>query len=192
MTKIDNKVMLEMIEAGKTQTEVAKYFGVSCAAVCKKLKRFTPLPESLEKLTDKERKFAIAISEGKTKTQAALASYECGSMESAKTLGKRMAVKPDIQTAVAEIMQNEGLTRTDRVRKLKEHVYNRDPNVSLKALDQSWKLDGAYVERHEVNVGINNMAEYLDAEASEAELDKKLAHLEADMGDVVVGEIEEN
>ena len=63
---------------------------------------------------------------------------------------------------------------------------------SLKALDQSWKLDGAYVERHEVNVGINNMAEYLDAEASVAELDKELARLEADMSDAVEGVIEEN
>ncbi|MBW2634626.1 MAG: hypothetical protein JRE14_10990 [Deltaproteobacteria bacterium] len=177
-----------MIEAGKTQTEVAKHFGVSCAAVCKKLKRFAPLPESLERLTDKERKFAIARAEGKTKTQAALASYECGSMESAKTLGKRLAVKPDIQTAVAEIMQTEGLTRTARVKKLKEHVYNRDPNVSLKALDQSWKLDDAYIERHEVNV-INNMTEYLDAEDEAADLSKKIARLEAELsGDVVEGE----
>jgi len=154
--------MLEMIEAGKTQTEVAKHFDVSPAAVCKKLKRFAPLPESLEKLTDNQKKFAIALAEGKTKTQAALASYECGNMESAKTLGKRMAVRSDIKKAVAEIMQTEGLTRTDRVRRLKDHVHNRDPNVSLKALDQSWKLDGAYINNHNVNVNDGvNIVEYL-------------------------------
>ncbi len=27
---------------------------------------------------------------------------------------------------------------------MRGHVYAKDPNVSLKALDQTWKLDGAY------------------------------------------------
>lgn len=153
MRKIDDAKMLKMHEQGIPQKDIAKHFGVSPAAVCKRLKRYQPLPQSLECLTDKEQKFAVAIAEGKTKTQAALASYECGNMESAKSMGKQLMAKPDIQTAVAEIMQNEGLTRTYRVRKLKQHVDNRDPNVSLKALDQTHKLDGAY--REEVNINVN-------------------------------------
>jgi hypothetical protein len=56
--------------------------------------------------------------------------------------------KPDIQTAVSEIMQETGLTRRYRVQKLKTHIDHPDPNVSLKGLDQSWKLDGAYREEN--------------------------------------------
>ncbi len=51
----------------------------------------------------------------------------------------------DIQKAVSELMWEEGLAKRSTVRVLKEHVYNKDSNVSLKALDQTWKLDGAYM-----------------------------------------------
>lgn len=38
------------------------------------------------------------------------------------------------------------MDRSYRVGKLKQHVDNKDPGISLKALDQSWRLDGAYQE----------------------------------------------
>ena len=81
--------------------------------------------------------------------------------------------KPDIQVAVADLMQQQGLTRTYRVQKLKKHVDNRDPNVSLKALDQSWKLEGAYTEKH-VNLNIN----YEDFDKNIEALDAEIAELE--------------
>jgi len=177
MRKIDDKLMLQMIEEGKTQKKVAEHFGVSPAAVCKRLKKYPPLPESLEKLTDKEQKFALEVAAGKTQTQAALASFECGSMDSAKSLGSKLMNKPDIQTAVAEIMQLEGLTRTDRVRMLKQHVFNRDPNVSLKALDQSWKLDGGYVDNHNVNLLVRDVRTVADFDRESIELNKELGKL---------------
>jgi predicted transcriptional regulator len=175
MRKIDDAVMLEMIEEGKSQKEVAEYFGVSPAAVCKRMKKYPRIPESVQNLTDKQQRFALEVAGGKTKTQAALSAYECGSMENAKSMGKELMKKPDILTAVAEIMQTEGLNRTYRVRRLKQHVDNRDPSVSLKALDQSWKLDGAYIENHNVNIRDERTVVSFDCEI--VALDREMAQL---------------
>jgi predicted transcriptional regulator len=153
MKKINDETMLQMIDDGSTQKEIAAHFGVSPAAVCKRLKKYPPLPKTVINLTDKEQRFAIEMANGSTQTKAALASYECGSMDSAKNIGSKLMKRSDIKTCVAEIMQAEGLTRTHRVRKLKQHVDNRDPNVSLKALDQTFRLDGAYNDIHIINVG---------------------------------------
>ena len=149
MRKTDDNVILQMLREGKTQKEIAEHFNVSGAAICKRVKKLlNKKPESFENLTEKEQRFALAISEGKTQTQAALDSHECSSLDSAKSMGYQLMQKPDIQTAVAEIMQETGLTRRYRVQKLKGHIDHPDPNVSLKGLDQSWKLDGAYTEKH--------------------------------------------
>jgi len=177
MRKIDDELMLKMIEEGKTQKEIATYFDVSPAAVCKRLKRFPPLPESLEKLTEKQKKFALEVAGGKTKTQAALSAYEVSSMENAKSMGKELMKKPDIQTAVAEIMQTVGLNRTYRVRRLKNHVDSRDPGVSLKALDQSWKLDGAYIDNHNVNLMVRDVRTVSDFKYELMQLNKESAKL---------------
>lgn len=107
-----------------------------------------PPPESFENLTAKERKFVLEIANGKTQTQAALHSFDVGSLENAKSMGSHLMAKPDIQLAVSEIMEQEGLTKRYRVRKLKQHVEAKNPSISLKALDQSWKLDGAYTDTH--------------------------------------------
>ena len=101
-----------------------------------------------KKLSEKEQTFALAIAEGKTQTDAAMISFDVTTRDSAKSIGCRLMKQSDIQTAVSEIMQQEGLTRKYRVQKLKIHVDNRDPHVSLKALDQTWKLDNSYSETH--------------------------------------------
>ena len=49
--KIDDDKLLEMIRGGKQGKECADYFGVSPAAISKKLKRLQPLLKSLEALT---------------------------------------------------------------------------------------------------------------------------------------------
>jgi predicted transcriptional regulator len=177
MRKIDDAVMLEMIEEGKSQKEVAKHFGVSPAAVCKRMKKYPPIPESVQRLTEKQQRFALEVASGKTKTQAALSAYEVGSMENAKSMGKELMKQPDILTAVAEIMQTEGLNRTYRVRRLKQHVDNRDPGVSLKALDQSWKLDGAYIDNHNVNLMVRDVRTVADFDFELMELNKESAKL---------------
>lgn len=143
-----------MIKQGIPQKDIAKHFGVSCPAICKRLKRLSPQPEVIldkHNLTDKEKAFVIEKTKGKTNTQAVLSSYEVSSMESAKVIGSQLMAKPEVKMAIDELMEQHGLTRSYRVQRIKHHVDHADPNVSLKALDMTFKLDGSYApERHAV------------------------------------------
>lgn len=151
--KIDDDVLLDMISQGREQKEAAAYFGVSPAAICKRLKRLQSGPDAvLEKyhLTDKEKAFCIAKAQGKTNTEAALASYEAKSRETAKAIGSQLMGKENIKLAIGDLFDKHRLSMDDRVSVLSGHVYNRDPNISLKALDQTWKLDGSYApDKHD-------------------------------------------
>ena len=191
--KTDDNIILQMLREGKSQKEIAEHFEVSPAAICKRVKKINAVlrvEKSLEGLTDKQKNFALAIAEGKTQTQAALDSHECSSLDSAKNLGSQLMARPDIQTAVAELLQEEGLTRRYRVRKLKGHVDHVDPNVSLKALDQSWKLDGAYKEE-QVHVHMS----YEDMMKIDDEISAKIKAFEEKYGilpDTIEGEVIED
>jgi len=149
--KTDDNVILQMLSEGKSQKEIAEHFEVSPVAICKRVKKINSalrVEKSLEGLTDKRKAFALAIAEGKSQTQAAMESHNTSSLDSAKNIGSQLMARPDIQTAVAKLMQEEGLTRRYRVQKLKGHVDSVDPGISLRALDQTWKLDGAYSEEY--------------------------------------------
>jgi len=177
MRKINDDELLRLYEQGIQQKDIAIHFDVSPAAVCKRLKRIKPLPESLMRLSDKERQFALQKAMGKSNTEAASISHDTTTRDSAKALGHNLMKKPDIQVAVAELMQEEGLTRRHRVAKLKEHVDAPDPNVSLKALDQTWKLEGLYTEKHVV-AHITRA----DMERNIRESYRQIAELEAELG----------
>ncbi len=177
---INDDTLLEMLKDGRTQKEAAEFFGVSAAAVSKRLRRLTPLPDSFENLSEKEKKFALEIAEGKSQTQAAFDSFEVSSRASAKALGNQLMKKPSVNAAIAELMDWHGLTRSHRVQRLKNHVDNVDPNVSLKALDQSWKLDGAYQEeKPEIVINHNEQLAVLIADAEK--LRKKSVKLRAEL-----------
>lgn len=146
MRKIDDNELIQMLKEGNmTQKEMADHFGCSEPAITKMKKRYRRLglynecevPETFKNLSDKEQRFVLARVEGKNQTQAALEAFECGTHGSARSMGSQLAKKDDIQKAVSELMQEEGLTRRNRVQVLKKHVYAKDPNVSLKALDQT-------------------------------------------------------
>jgi len=185
--KTDDSIIVEMLKQGKPQKEIAEYFNVSPAAICKRVKRLQPIeePESFKNLSQKEKKFALEIVEGKTQTQAAMNSFDVTTRDSAKNIGSQLMAKPDIQMAVSELMQEEGLTRRHRVKRLKDHVDHADPNVSLKALDQSWKLDGAYTEHH-----VHHIVSYADLQKTVEELEVEIAEEKAKLGiDIIEGEI---
>ena len=63
--------------------------------------------------------------------------------------------KNDIQVAMQDALQEVGLTRRYRAFKTLEHVDNPDPNVSLKALDQANKIDGAYAPEKHINLNVD-------------------------------------
>ena len=144
MRKTDDNQILQLLREGKSQAEIARTLGVSAVAIHKRLKRIITKPESLDRLTPKEQKFALAVAEGKSRISACMEAFDVASRESAKALQNTLMQKDDIKIAISELMRIYGLTRGYRIHRLKSHVDNIDPVVSLKALDLSWKLDGSY------------------------------------------------
>jgi hypothetical protein len=146
--KIDDNLLLEMLKQGKLQKEIAEHFGVTPVAICKRLQKLLPPPESIlikHDLTDQQKRFCIEKAKGKTNTQAVLSSYEVGSMQSAKVIGSNLMDKSNVRQAIDELMEIHGLSRSYRIQRLKQHVDNPiDANVSLKALDMSFKLADDY------------------------------------------------
>lgn len=165
MKKIDERLLLEMLQGGRmTQLEMARHFGVAPSAITKAKKKILSalsVPESFKSLTDKEKRFVLARVDGKTQTQAALSSFECGTMDSAKSIGSQLAKRPDIQKAIYEIMEEEGLDRRHRIRKLKNHIDNQtDRQASLKGIDIANKMEGIYVEK-QINLNIDYHEEFM-------------------------------
>jgi len=186
MRKINDKELIQMLKEGNmTQKEMADHFGCSEPAITKRKKRYRKLglynefevPETFRNLSDKEQRFVLARVEGKNQTQAALEAFECGTPGSARSIGSQLANRDDIQKAMSELMQEEGLTRRNRVQVLKRHVYANDPNVSLKALDQTWKLEGLYTEKH-----VHAHISYADCVKDLSELDREIEQLENELG----------
>jgi biotin operon repressor len=180
MRKIDDTLMLGMLKQDTPQKEIAEYFSCSPAAICKRIKRLSSSPDAIlnkHNLTDKEKMFCVEKAKGKNNTQAVLASYETGSMQSAKAIGSQLMARQEIRTVIDELMDSHGLTKDYRIGKLKQHVDNRDPNVSLKALDQSWKLDNSYApEKHVVELDYNALiieTKQLDIEIKKHEAELK-------------------
>src|SRR5664280_2033162 len=124
--KVNDEVLLQLLREGKNQREIADHFQVSPVAICKRLKKILPKPQSLEKLTDKEQNFVIAVAEGKSRTQAALDSFDVSSRDSAKALQNALMKKDDVRIAIAELLEIYGLTRGYRVNKLKSHIDHVD------------------------------------------------------------------
>jgi predicted transcriptional regulator len=147
--KIDDRRLLEMFNNSTMQKEIAEHFGVSPVAVCKRLKRLLPQPEPIlerHKLTEQQKQFVIEKANGKTNTQAVMASYEVSSLDSAKAIGSQLMSKPEIKMALNELMEIGGIGRNFRIQKLAQHMQNPDPVVSLKALDIGFKLSGDDLE----------------------------------------------
>jgi hypothetical protein len=145
--------LLDLIDKqGKSNSEAARILGVSPQAIIKRMKKLRQYgyPESFKKLPEKKQKFILGVlQEGKTQTQAAVDAYEVTSRDSAKAIGSQLMSQPDVQEAIddlkasnSEIMQRVGITRPKVFGKLNTHIDNKDPNISLKAIEQTTKLAG--------------------------------------------------
>ncbi|RII26686.1 MAG: hypothetical protein CXR31_09755 [Geobacter sp.] len=153
--KIDDQKLLKLHAEGVEGKAIAERFGVSPAAISKRLKRLTR-PPIFDALTAKEERFVMEIAGGKNQTQAAMSAFDVGSLDSAKTIGSRLMKDTDIQEAITAVMEAEGLTRRYLVGKLKGHVDNAvDPSVSLRAVDLGLKLHDAYPATKNMNLNIN-------------------------------------
>lgn len=157
--KIDDKELLRLADSGAQGKDIAEQLGVSAAAISKRLKRLradAARPATLDALTPQQQKFAIEVAGGSSQTKAAMTAYECGSLESAKAMGHKVAGLPAVQAAIADVMETAGLTRGVLVKRLKEHVEQKeDPSVSLKAVKTGLELHDAFPASKSVKMNIN-------------------------------------
>ena len=151
MKKIKYDELQERLKGGQSQADCARHFQVSEPAICKAVKRLkaAEMPESMEKLTKKERVFVLNLAEGKNATESALTAYDCKTRDVAKTLGCRMAKDPDIEQALSDIMAQEAIPRRRRIQRLRDLIESKDLSAVSRGLDMSFKLDGSYSpEKH--------------------------------------------
>ena len=179
MRKTNDQTILRMLEEGHTQKQIAEHFDVSPAAICKRAKRLSAYPKTLNELTPKEQRFAVSVANGMSQTQSAINAYETSSMASAKSLGSQLMKKPKIDAAISELMEYHGMGRHYRVQKLKEHLDSPDPVISMKSLEISFKADGTFRENHvPVSINIEAMVEHrqtLEEASKEAQGRKEAA-----------------
>lgn len=188
MKRTNDAEILQMLREGKQQKEIAQHFGVSPSYICKRVRLLLPQgePDSFRNLTDKEKRFVLEKARGKTNTDAVMKSYDVTSRESAKVLGSNLMDKEEIRLAIDELMEQAGMSRRYRVQRLKTCVDHPDPNVTLKALDQSWKLDGSYgpekVDVHIEPQNIHAVVAVLDARRKE--LENRIKAIEEGSGNI--------
>ena len=162
--KVSDEQILNLHEQGFNQSQIGEALGVSNVAIHKRLKRILVMA-NLERLTPKEQKFCLAVSEGKSRTRAALEAYDCSSIDSAKALQNTLMGKEEVQATISALMDAHGLTRSHRIRILKGHVDNKtDPHVSLKALDMSFKLANDYPPQRNINLNADLLISPVDLE----------------------------
>jgi phage terminase small subunit len=142
----DDQTILQMLEDGHSQKEIAEHFHVSPPYICKLVKRLSAYPKTLKELTPNEQRFAVSVANGMSQTQSAINAYETSSMASAKSLGSQLMKKPKIDAAISELMEYHGMGRSYRVQKLKDFLDHPDPVIGLKSLEMSFKADGTFRE----------------------------------------------
>lgn len=179
MRKINDDILQAMIVEGKQQKDIAEHFGVSNAAISKRIKRLEEVepPESFKSLAPKEKKFVLAKLEGKSGTASALEAFECGSIESAKVIGSRLSKDPDIQTAIDDLMHQEGIGRRVRVKRLKDVIDAKDLGIAAKGLDMANKMTGEYAPV-EINANVH-IAQVFAAIAEIKKMDSEIRKLTA-------------
>ena len=147
MKRIDDEKLLSLLEQGIPQKEIAKRLGCVPSYVTKRKKQLmattTDEPEA-ETLTEPQRKFCVAKARGATNIQAVTEAYRVTSPESAKVMGSVLMKQDAIRKTIGELLDENGLTKDACVKQLKTLVYSKDGNVSLKSLDQVWRLQGLY------------------------------------------------
>lgn len=165
--KIDDSLLLDLIAAGKSQQDCAKFFGVSAPAICKRLKRLIPppLPDSFNQLTEKQQGFVMEIVKGTPRIDAAMNSFDCTTRDSAKTLQHRLMKDSGIQQAITDLMDTEGFTLQHKVKRMKHFSDAPDGNIALKAIDMGLKLRNSYPPQKNLNLNANlDITDYTEAD----------------------------
>lgn len=110
----------------------------------------------MTKLSTKQEAFCIEIAKGENQTQAAInAGY---SPKTAKEMAYENLTKPHIADRIKALSQREKTRRIISIDERQELLSNiaeereGDMNARLKAIDILNKMDGLYIQKHEVKV----------------------------------------
>ena len=158
MGKINIDELIEMLGVGTPQKDCAEYFKVSPAAISQtvqKIKLASERPPVFDRLTDKELKFSIEVAGGASRTHAAEVAFDTSSRESARSMGSNLMRNTDVQEAITAILESEGLSKRYLIRRLRSHADSNDAQASLKSIDLSLKLLGAFPETVKKSVNLN-------------------------------------
>ncbi|MBZ0156275.1 MAG: hypothetical protein K8I29_08725 [Alphaproteobacteria bacterium] len=159
MRKIDDSKLLEMIEDGKSQKDCAAFFNVSEPAITKRLKKLRAcvLPESVKRLTGKEQRFVLALTQGRTQTAAAMEAFDVTSRDSAKTIGCRLAKEPEIKAAITDLLSMKGASPEWVAERFKHWGDSMDPQASLRAVENVAKLHDLFPASKNMNLNIDTV-----------------------------------
>ncbi len=161
--KTNDAEILALKEKGLNCKQISEWYlrekniKVSSVAVWKRLKKLAPYV-ILEKynLPEDRKGFVIEKARGLSNVDAVLRSHkEVSTRDSAKSIGCQLMKDPDVNAAIQDIMAQEGAPRRARVQVLGGHIFSKDPEVSLRALDQSWKLSGDYAPEKSLNMNLD-------------------------------------
>lgn len=154
MKKTNDSEMLTMFEQGQTKRAIANHFGVSEQYIGKRLKQLEAfrLPESFQKLTEKQKKYALARAEGKSKTDSAMLAYDTKDKDSAKALGHNLSKEPDVNIAIQDLLAQEGIPRRRRIQRLRDMIECSDMSAVGRGLDMANKLTGEYAPEVTENI----------------------------------------
>ena len=166
----DEELALKMrLEEKKSLGQIAAHFGVSRSAMGQKFKKFDSYiknREIVEKhgLTKEEGEFCKKLVNGHNCGTAMSAIRPDLTPNSAEDAGRRMHKRDDIRAAIRDMMELKGIGLERRIDKLKEHIESKNAQLSLKALDQSWRIDGTMITEtrteQTINVGILDLSAY--------------------------------
>jgi len=142
---IEDAKLIEGVKQGKSFKVIGTENNppVSHIAVFKRAKRLglsRRLPQSLEKLTEKEKAFCLAVVNGQSRINAVMQTYDVTTRASAKALQKKIMESPKVKLAIDQLMEIKGIGKEFRIDLLGAHMRNPDPIVSLKALDMGMKI----------------------------------------------------
>jgi len=159
MKKVDDVKLLEMLRDGIEQKQIAAHFGCAPSYITKRKKQLLPTkavePETFSSLTEPQKRFCLAKIQGATNIAAVQSAYETTTPESAKSMGTVLMKNTAIQASIAELLEEQGLGRRQRVKKLISHVENIDPALSLRALTEAMKIGDDYPASKNFNITAN-------------------------------------
>jgi phage terminase small subunit len=119
----------------------------------------------MAKLTERQQRFVKHyISTGNARLSAENAGYSQPQIMGSRLLKSKVVAAALVKHAAAQSEQ-QGITRQAKKKRLSEIIEGDDDRLSMQAIDIDNKMEAEYVQKHEIDMGINKLTEQeLEAE----------------------------